>query len=141
MSANNKMAETGFNPAPVIGIAPITKREPSVDNPREDDQRVQPVRKQDASNQTRDSVSERNEAKSETKPAVEDRSDEIDDLAKSALSNSRLSITREGDTGDFVYLMIDQDTGETVRRWPLEKHSDLVNYLRSKRAGLVDKTV
>jgi uncharacterized FlaG/YvyC family protein len=135
------MAEAGFNPAPVIGVAPVPKREINVDKPREDDQRVQPVRKQDASNKTQNRIDEQNKAQSEDKQTVDDRVDEIDDLANSALSNSRLSITREGESGDFVYLMVDQDTGETVRRWPPEKHSDLVDYLRSKRAGLVDKIV
>jgi uncharacterized FlaG/YvyC family protein len=141
VSANEKMAETGFNPTPVTGIPPVVKREASVDKPREDDQRVPPVLKQDAPNRTQNRIDEQKRGQSEKQHSVEVRADEIDELAKSALKNSRLSITREGESGDFIYLMVDQDTGETVRRWPPEKHSDLVDYLRSKRAGLIDKTV
>ena len=35
--------------------------------------------------------------------------------------------------------MVDQDTGETVRRWPPEKHADLLEYLRTRQAGLIDR--
>jgi len=69
----------------------------------------------------------------------QDRSADIERLAAEALSNSRLRILQDDASGEYVYLMIDQDTGETVRRWPPEKHADLMEFLRTRTAGLLDK--
>jgi uncharacterized FlaG/YvyC family protein len=60
-------------------------------------------------------------------------------MVESALSNSRLKILQDETDGDYIYLMVDQDTGETVRRWPPEKHGDLLEYLRTRQAGLIDR--
>tara|TARA_R110000868_G_scaffold179061_2_gene419025 strand:+ start:924 stop:1229 length:306 start_codon:yes stop_codon:yes gene_type:complete len=83
----------------------------------------------------------------ETKPSMpktagrpsEELVAELERLSRDMLGNSRLSIQRETTSGDFVYLMIDKDTGETIRRWPPETHQDLAEYLRTFKAGLVNK--
>lgn len=95
---------------------------------RPDPTRVSPVEKQSG-------------AASTAARATEDVAAELERLSREVLGNSRLSIQRETPTGDFVYLMIDKDTGETVRRWPPESLGDLVEYLHSFSAGLVNKSV
>jgi len=119
------MAETGFNPKSVP-VAPITEnRDISADRPRDAVRRVEPVLDTDRT------ATERN--------ATSDRSADIERLAAESLGNSRLKILQDNASGEYIYLMIDQDTGETVRRWPPEKHADLMEYLRTRSAGIVDQ--
>ncbi|SDM71058.1 flagellar protein FlaG [Maricaulis salignorans] len=99
----------------------------SGDRPRPDPTRVPPVEKQPPATQTAGRPPEELVA-------------ELERLSREILGNSRLSIQREATSGDFVYLMIDKDTGETIRRWPPETHQDLAEYLRTFKAGLVNKT-
>jgi uncharacterized FlaG/YvyC family protein len=121
------MAETGFNTrsVPVAGVA--ENRDFNIDRPRDGVRRVEPLEKTDPP--------------AETSQGQEQRTEEIARMVESALSNSRLKILQDEDEGGYIYLMVDQDTGETVRRWPPEKHADLVEYLRTRQAGLVDRTV
>ena len=111
------------NPA-FAAPAPRAAKEASDGRPLVDDSRVTAVDRVEAA------------AASRKSEPVADA--EIERLASEALKNSRLSIKRDGESGDFIYLMIDNDTGETVRRWPPETHTDLVEYLRSPRAGLLN---
>lgn len=55
------------------------------------------------------------------------------------MGNSRLKILQDDKSGEYIYLLVDQDTGETVRRWPPEKHGDLMEFLRTRSAGLIDQ--
>jgi uncharacterized FlaG/YvyC family protein len=119
------MAETGFNPSSVPAVSSAENREAFAERPRDDGQRVQPVQKP--------------EAPALDEPSAADRQAEIERLAGEALKNSKLRILKDQNSGEFVYLMIDADTGETVRRWPPENHSDLMEYLRTQTAGLLDK--
>ena len=112
----------------MVAIPNVEARDAFGDRPRPDPTRVASVEKQSAA------------PKAAERP-TEELVAELERLSREVLSNSRLSIQRETPTGDFVYLMIDQDTGETVRRWPPESHDDLVEYLRTFTAGLVNKTV
>lgn len=121
------MADTNYTRPPVVAIAHVEARDAPGDRPRPDPTRVVAVEKQSAVPQAAERPSE-------------ERAAELERLARETLGNSRLSIQRETPTGDFVYLMIDKDTGETVRRWPPESHDDLVEYLRTFKAGLVNKT-
>ncbi|MAC87743.1 flagellar protein FlaG [Maricaulis sp.] len=73
------------------------------------------------------------------RPASPERPAEVERLAAESLSNSRLKILQDDTSGDYIYLLIDQDTGETVRRWPPEKHADLMEFLRTRSAGIVDQ--
>ncbi|WP_291845325.1 flagellar protein FlaG [Maricaulis sp.] len=119
------MAETGFNPRSVP-VAPISEnRDTSSDRPRETAARVEPVEKAD-------------KPATDTPQQREQRAEDIERLAREALKNSRLKILQDENSGDYIYLMVDQDTGEQIRRWPPEKHGDLMEYLRTKTAGLLD---
>ena len=119
------MAETGFNPRTVPVSGYTENRDIHSDRPRDAVRRVEPLEQSDAGARTGD--------------GREQRTEEIARMAESALSNSRLKILQDETTGGYVYLLVDQDTGETVRRWPPEKHADLVEYLRTRQAGLVDR--
>jgi len=120
------MADTAFNPAPVQPVQRTETRDVFAERPVDTGKRVEPLQKQENPTKLKDQ-------------SREDRRAEIEELASSAMKNSRLSIKRDDDSGDFMYYMVDEDTGETVRRWPPESHADLVEFLRSKKAGLVDR--
>ncbi|RKR00167.1 MULTISPECIES: flagellar protein FlaG [Maricaulis] len=107
-------------------MAPITEnRDISSDRPREAVRRVEPVDQADRSASIVDHP--------------QDRTADIERMAAETLSNSRLKILQDNASGDYIYLLVDQDTGETVRRWPPEKHADLMEYLRTRTAGLLDQ--
>ena len=57
------------------------------------------------------------------------------------LTKSRLSISRDDETGKFVYRSIDTDTGEVIRQWPDEEMLRLTTYLREFEGLLVDARV
>ncbi|WP_417482177.1 flagellar protein FlaG [Maricaulis sp.] len=121
------MADTNYTRPPFVANPLLEARDAFSDRSRPDPTRVTPVEKQAATPDTA------------YRPSGEFIA-ELERLARDVLSNSRLSIQRESPTGDFIYLMIDKDTGETIRRWPPESHGDLVEYLRTYRAGLVNRT-
>lgn len=80
----------------------------------------------------------------ETSPDSRDtlRQSEIIEQMRAELSASartRLQIERDEEAGRFIYRLMDPDTGETVRRWPPERFSDLVNFLSSESGGLVNE--
>ena len=119
------MAETGFNPRTVPVSGYTENRDFSIDRPREGVRRVEPLEQADKP--------------AEADIGQEQRAEEIARMVESALSNSRLKILQDEADGEYIYLMVDQDTGETVRRWPPEKHGDLLEYLRTRQAGLTDR--
>ena len=124
------MADTVFSPVPPLVPSISEVRDVFAEDPRDTGLRVEASKEGDVTaspDQDRSTSSEERRA-------------EIERLAEAALSNSRLSIKRDDQSGDFIYIMIDDYTGETVRRWPPESHSDLVDYLRTQTAGLVDRT-
>jgi len=100
-------------------------RDINSDRPRDAVRRVEPLEDADRPAQT--------------DGGQEQRAEEIARMVESALSNSRLKILQDEKEGGYIYLMVDQDTGETVRRWPPEKHADLLEYLRTRQAGLIDR--
>jgi len=57
----------------------------------------------------------------------------------SALESNRLSIDRHEDSGHFIYRIINEQTGETIRKWPPDSYLDLVAFLRDGQAGLIDE--
>lgn len=80
----------------------------------------------------------------ETSPDARDtlRQSEIIEQMRAELSASartRLQIERDEEAGRFIYRLMDPDTGETVRRWPPERFSDLVNFLTRESGGLVNE--
>ncbi|WP_203294147.1 flagellar protein FlaG [Maricaulis parjimensis] len=100
-------------------------RDLHADRPRETAARVDPVEHTD-------------KTATDTPQQREERAAEIERLANDALRNSRLKILQDENNGDYIYMMVDEDTGEQIRRWPPEKHGDLMEYLRTKTAGLLD---
>ena len=103
----------------------MENRDISTDRPREAVRRVEPVQEVDRS------------AAAGRPP--EERAVEVERIAAEALANSRLKILQDITSGEYIYLLVDQDTGETVRRWPPEKHADLMEFLRTRTAGLLDQ--
>ena len=77
----------------------------------------------------------------EPKQARDELADRIEELRAeiNANSRSRLSIDREGSKGQFIYRIVDPETGETMRQWPPEKYVELVAYLRDQSGGLLDQ--
>lgn len=123
------MADTNFSPAP-HAVPPTTKpRDAVAENPRDSGLRVESFKEADDTSAD----------PKQSGPTPAERRAQIERLAEEVLANARLSIKRDEASGDFIYLMIDDETGETVRRWPPESHSDLVDFLQTQRAGLVDK--
>ncbi|WP_339739449.1 flagellar protein FlaG [uncultured Maricaulis sp.] len=121
------MADTNYTRPPLVANPHLDARDALGDRSRPDPTRIAPIEKQSAVRAAAERPSEEVLA-------------ELERLSRDLLGNSRLSIQREAESGDFVYLMIDTDTGETVRRWPPETRQDLVEYLRTFKAGLVNKT-
>jgi uncharacterized FlaG/YvyC family protein len=121
------MASTGIEPTPIHAVSTNETREALAEQNKMRATRVAPGQESD-------------DSASFTERSPEDRIAEIDELAASALKNSRLSIERDESSGDIIYYMVDQDTGEEVRRWPPESRADLTEFLRSSRAGLIDKS-
>ncbi|MCR9266183.1 MAG: flagellar protein FlaG [Alphaproteobacteria bacterium] len=121
------MAETGFNTSRPVTVANYTEsRDLQADRAQNNVRRVEPLQQADKPADTSDQR--------------EQRAADIERLAEDSLKNSRLKIMQDDTSGDYIYLMIDQDTGETIRRWPPEKHGDLMEYLRTKTAGLLNRT-
>ena len=130
------MAETGFNPASVTAVSATDNREKIAQRNRQDSNRIQPVEEQDGSGASRT-----NNENPKARPAHEVVEERIQELSETPFANSRLKITQDNASGEYVYLMIDDESGETVRRWPPEKHSDLLEYLRTRTAGLLNQRV
>ena len=130
------MAETGFNPASVTAVSATDNREKIVERNRQDSTRIQPVEEQDGSGASKSPAEQMDQ--SERYEVVEQK---IQELSETPFANSRLKITQDNTSGEYVYLMIDDESGETVRRWPPEKHSDLLEYLRTSSAGLINQRV
>ena len=126
------MAETGFNLASVTVVPAADRREAFSEQASAKASRVEPVSQQAQSAELRN---ERENGPAETAERIAD----IDRLAQEALKNSRLKITRDRESKDFIYMMVDQDTGEAVRRWPPENHAELLEFLRTRTAGILDQ--
>lgn len=57
----------------------------------------------------------------------------------SALEYNRLKIDRHEESGHFIYRIFNQDTGETIRRWPPKNYLDLITFLRDEEGRLLDE--
>lgn len=68
---------------------------------------------------------------------------EINKLANGVLStNGRLSIDVDKESGDFIYRIIDKETGEIINQWPREELLKQARMAREAYEGLVvDKSV
>lgn len=126
------MAETGFHTSTVAVVPATESRDTITDRAAAEATRVQPVAKQ---GEAADLRNQREDRDSDLAEAIAT----IDRLASEAFKNSRLKITRDQESKDFIYMMVDEDTGEAVRRWPPESHSELLEYLRTETAGIVNQ--
>lgn len=84
------------------------------------------------------------QAKPEEKEDVISRQVElIEELRDTIQTNSRsvLKIDRTEQSGQFVYRILNPNTGDLVRQWPAEDYVNLIEYLQSKQGGLVDERV
>ncbi|WP_019959655.1 flagellar protein FlaG [Woodsholea maritima] len=84
------------------------------------------------------------QAKPEEKEDVISRQVElIEELRDTIQTNSRsvLKIDRTEESGQFVYRILNPNTGDLVRQWPAEDYVNLIEYLQSKQGGLVDERV
>lgn len=55
--------------------------------------------------------------------------------------NERLSISRDAETGTFIYRSIDRRTGEVVRQWPVESMLQFKAHLRQAEGVLIDSRI
>lgn len=68
---------------------------------------------------------------------------EINKMANGVLSaNGRLSIDQDKETGDFIYRIVDKETGEVINQWPREEFLKRARLAREQIEGLiVDRSV
>lgn len=63
---------------------------------------------------------------------------EITKMANGVMSaNGRLSIDQDKDTGDFIYRLIDKETGEVINQWPREEVLRRARLARAQYEGLI----
>lgn len=63
---------------------------------------------------------------------------EIAKMANGVMStNGRLSIDQDKDTGDYIYRLVDKDTGEIINQWPREDILRRARVAREQIEGLV----
>lgn len=68
---------------------------------------------------------------------------EISKMAAGVLStNGRLSIDQDDVTGDYIYRLVDKETGEVINQWPREEVLKQARIAREQFEGLiVDRSV
>ena len=57
------------------------------------------------------------------------------------LANTRLRIDRDDETGRFIYLSVDDESGEVIRQFPPENIIKFLSYYRGLEGLLLDDTV
>lgn len=63
---------------------------------------------------------------------------EISKMANGIMSaNGRLSIDQDKDTGDFIYRLVDKETGEVINQWPREEVLRRARLARAQIEGLI----
>ena len=120
------MAEAQVSRPAAAAVTTADLRDLNRERPREDATRVPAVARAEAT-------------AIQAGKGSEEFAQQLERLTRQVLRNSRLSIQRDPASKDFIYLMIDRDTGEVVRRWPPNSHSDLAEYLRTQTAGIVNR--
>lgn len=53
--------------------------------------------------------------------------------------NERLSITRDADTGMYIYRSVDRESGEVLRQWPAESMLQFKAYIRKVTGLMIDR--
>lgn len=121
------MAEAQVSTPAPAAVTAADLRDFNRERPREDATRVAAIQRPDATT-------------TQAGKGSDELAQQLERLTRQVLKNSRLSIQRDPASKDFIYLMIDRDTGEVVRRWPPNSHSDLAEFLRTQTAGIVNRT-
>lgn len=63
---------------------------------------------------------------------------EIAEMAHGVMSaNGRLSIDQDKESGDFIYRLVDKETGEVINQWPREEVLRRARVAREQYEGLV----
>lgn len=63
---------------------------------------------------------------------------EIAEMAHGVMStNGRLSIDQDKDSGDYIYRLVDKETGEVINQWPREDILRRARVAREQYEGLV----
>jgi uncharacterized FlaG/YvyC family protein len=66
----------------------------------------------------------------------------VDKLIKKGLpTNSKLQISKDKETGAYIYRSVNPDTGEVIKQWPPEQLIKLRESLREMEGMLVDKHI
>ncbi len=60
---------------------------------------------------------------------------------KQSAEKGQLFIERDKTTGEFVYRIIDRETGELIRQWPREEVLRMREALEAVRGALLDRRV
>lgn len=103
---------------------------------------VEPARKDPRGDRQADAASK--EKGDTRRPDMRDLAEQVAAIEKmrqnvSALESNRLKIDRHEESGQFVYRIFNEDTGETIRRWPPENYLDLVAFLKDEQGRLIDE--
>ncbi len=53
--------------------------------------------------------------------------------------NERLSITRDADSGMYIYRSVDRESGEVLRQWPAESMLQFKAYIRKVTGLMIDR--
>jgi hypothetical protein len=63
------------------------------------------------------------------------------DPAAAGYESGRLTITEDKATGDFVYRIVDPQTGEVLRQWPREEMLRMQQAINAMRGAIFDRRV
>jgi hypothetical protein len=55
--------------------------------------------------------------------------------------SGRLQIDEDDATGDFIYRIVDEKTGEVIRQWPREEQLRANRFMRAVQGALYDRKV
>ncbi len=61
--------------------------------------------------------------------------------AEHGVQTGRLMIEEDPATGDFVYRIVDENTGEVIRQWPREEVLRMRQAMNAERGALLDRLV
>lgn len=92
---------------------------------------VEPARK-DPRGSNKSDLSSKDELRAFEALDIDDQVAAIEKMREtvSALEYNRLKIDRHEESGQFIYRIFNEDTGETIRRWPPQSYLDLMVFLR-----------
>jgi len=121
-----RLTNTAPPARPSLELSATEPVKPARKDPRGDEK---PDRKDDAS-----ARAPRGDGLAEQVAAIEKMREDV-----SALTRNRLKIDRHEESGQFVYRIFNEETGETIRRWPPKNYLELIAFLSEGKGGLLDE--